>query len=138
LEVKNRALDSYLQAGATSVKEASIITGVDIVAGFALFFAFGLRFFDVLGFVLLMEAAVIMLVGGALGVAGQPGLRSLGRLWSGAFRRRREEDGVKAKGKFDTLDDPKGTRLNDIGAAMYMLTGVILFLESMALAFVVQ
>jgi hypothetical protein len=68
--------------------------------------------------VLLIESCGLMLVGGAMDLLGAPGIRKMVSLIGG---RRAPVDGV--------AESRAGN-----GAAVYALTGVILFLASLALA----
>ena len=120
-----------------SAREAALISGVDIAVCAAVYFLFGLAFFDTFGIILLLEGAALMLVGGAVGFAGQPGIIALSRFGAGIFNRKKEEArGGNVKGAMKT--DAQSTKENDVRAAFYMLAGVLLFLESMTLAFTVR
>jgi len=79
-----------------------------------------------------------MLVGGALGFAGQPGVIALSRLTTGLFGRRRGDESESIRKRAEPLGDRDAMKLNDIRAAFYMLVGALLFLESMALTFVIH
>jgi len=131
-------LRTYSEAGLASLKEAGVISLIDIALSGGVFFAFGFVFFDVLGILLLIEGAGIMLVGGALGFAGQPGVAALSRLTTGLLGRRKGDEPESTRKKPDLLDDRQAMQLNDIRAAFYMLMGALLFLESMALAFIIH
>jgi hypothetical protein len=137
---KVRLLNSYSEAAFDSLKEAGVITLIDVVVSLALLVLFRIYFFDSFGIVLLLEGAVIMLIGGALGFAGQPGVVVLSKLTNGfaIFSSRRREETEQASKKADPFSDREAMRLGDIRAAFFMLVGVYLFVESMALAFVVH
>ena len=75
-------------------------------------------FVAALGLVLLVESAALMLIGGALSFSGQPGVRKLTQLLAGTKIE-------AAKSDIESLDAK---------AAAFALIGVLLFLESLALA----
>jgi hypothetical protein len=120
------------------LKEAGLFSLIDVVLALAASLLFRISLFDVLGLILLLEGAVIMLVGGALGFAGQPGIVALSKLTSGVFGRRKESDPEGARNKADPHSEIEAAKLNDVRAAFYMLVGFLLFLESMALAYVIR
>jgi hypothetical protein len=102
----------------TSLKGAGLITLVDLgLAGLARA-GMGMDFLAALGLVLLLESAVLMLIGGALSFSGQESVRRLVALVS-----RTQTKVTKA----DLLD-------LDSKAAAYALVGVLLFVESLTLA----
>ena len=75
-------------------------------------------FVAALGLVLLVESAALMLLGGALSFSGQPGVRKLTQVLTGTK--------VEAsKSDLESLDAK---------AAAFALIGVLLFVESLALA----
>ena len=102
----------------TSLKGAGLITVVDVgLAGLGSADA-AVGFVAALGLVMLVESAALMLLGGALNLSGQAGVRRLAALL--------------------TKTDVKVTKADlgdlDAKAAAYALIGVILFVESLALA----
>ncbi len=101
-----------------SVKVAAVITLVDLGLAGAVWAAAAVGFVAALGLVLLVESAALMLLGGALSFSGQEGVRRLVALVS------------KTETKVTRAD------LQDLEAkaAAYALVGVLLFVESMALA----
>jgi len=100
-----------------SLKGAGIVTAIDIGASGVAAVVFSVGFLPALGLVMLVESAGLMLLGGALSFAGQPGVRKV----TGLVTRTNIE--VKSD-----LDDMEAK------AATFALVGVLLFLESLALA----
>jgi hypothetical protein len=101
-----------------SVKGAGLVTIVDLgVAGLSSV-VFATRFVAALGLVMLIESAVLMLIGGALSFSVQPGMRKL----TGVLTGERVEP---SRSELESLDSK---------AATFALVGVLLFLESLALA----
>jgi hypothetical protein len=121
-------LNSYAEAGTSSLKEAGIISVIDIAASAVVSLAFRFVLTDVLGLILLVEGAVLLLVGGSLGFAGQPGVRRLMTLF------RKETDRITG-GSTGTSEASSSEKISDVTAAFYMLTGFVLFFESIAMAF---
>ncbi len=117
-------MNKYSEAAASSFSEAVVISSIDVVMSAVALLLFGFMFLDTIGFLLLVEGAGLLLIGGALGFAGQPGLRRLGIL-AGVLGRKKQEA---------SKDEHEAVRLIDIRAAFYMLTGIWLFLESLVLA----
>jgi len=116
----------------------ALISLIDVALSGVASLAFGYLIFDVLGILLLLEGAVIMLIGGALGFAGQPGIIALSKLTSGFFGRRRGDEPEGVRSRTQPLDERSATKQNDVRAAFYMLVGALLFLESLVLAFVIH
>ncbi len=102
----------------TSFKGVGLITAVDIGLAGVVQAAVGMGFMPALGLILLLESAALMLLGGALSFSGQPGVRRVTALLTG----------TQAAVKRADLDDV------DAKAAAYALVGVLLFVESLALA----
>jgi len=101
-----------------SLKGAGVITIADLIlAGLAVWVA-AWGFLPALGLALLVESAALMLVGGALSFSGQEGTRRLVALLN-----KTETRATKAE-----LQDLESR------AATYALVGVLLFVESLALA----
>jgi hypothetical protein len=101
-----------------SVKGAFVVTIIDLGVAGVSSFALDVGFVASLGLVLLLESAALMLIGGALSFGGQPGVRRLTWLLTGTK--------VEAsKSDIESLDAK---------AATVALAGVLLFLESLALA----
>jgi hypothetical protein len=104
--------------GIASVKGALLVTIIDLgVAGLSSAVV-ATAFVPALGLIMLVESAGLMLLGGALSFSGQPGMRKLTGLFTGA-----RIEVTKA--------DLEGL---DARAAAFALAGVLLFLESLALA----
>ena len=106
--------------------EAALISGLDIGISFAATLIVGFVFTDVLGTLFLAEGACLLLVGGALGFAGQPGVRKVGQ-FMGVL-------GLVRSGKKGSKDERTEVKEIDVRAAFYMLTGMSLFVESLLLA----
>jgi hypothetical protein len=106
------------RAAIASVKGAAVVTAIDIaIAGLSSFFVTA-GFLPILGLVLLLESAGLMLLGGALSFSSQPSTRRL--------------TSILTKTKIE-VSKPQ---LEDVEAkaATIALVGVLLFLESLALA----
>jgi hypothetical protein len=112
----NRLLHRYATAALSSVKEALIfnLVGVGIAAGVLLVFSIPVT--ESFGDIILFESTGLMLVGGALGVAGQATTRKLTEL---VFHRRTSDSEVVS---------------SDLKAALYILTGGLLFVEGALMA----
>jgi uncharacterized membrane protein len=100
----------------SSLLESFLFLFVDILISIALLFLLGFAFISILGLLLLIESAVLMLIGGAL---------DFSRTFSGKklllfmrIRPREESEDKKTRSR----------------AGIYTLTGVILFTESLLLA----
>jgi hypothetical protein len=101
-----------------SLKGAGLLTAVDLgLAGLAVWMS-ALAFVAALGLAMLVESAALMLLGGALSLSGQEGVRRLVALISKVETKwtEGERESIEAK------------------AEAYALIGVLLFLESLALA----
>jgi hypothetical protein len=131
LDENQAILNSYAEAGISSLKEAGLISVIDIAASAVVSIAFRFVITDVLGLILLLEGAVLLLVGGALGFAGQPGIRRLMNLF------RKETDRITG-GIAGPSDELPSEKISDVTAAFYMLTGFVLFSESIAMAFLLS
>jgi len=125
-------MDGYLDAAVSSIREAAVISGIDVVVSLAALLILGYYFFDTFGLILLVEGAVLLLVGGALGFAGQPGVRRISFAWGSIFGKRVTEPVEEKKNDFE--DERRAIRANDVRAAFYMITGMILFFESFSFA----
>jgi hypothetical protein len=106
----------YAEVAVSSLKEALLFnfTGVIVALGVLLLYRVPLT--DSFGFIILIESTGLMLVGGALGVAGQATSRKLTEM----LTRRKV--------------DPKTIQLSDLKAELYALTGVLLFAEGALMA----
>ncbi len=101
-----------------SVKGAVLVTIIDLAVAGLSSVVVATGFVAALGLIMLVESAVLMLLGGALSFSGQPGLRKLA--------------GLLTEAKIHvTESDLEGL---DARAAAFALAGVLLFLESLALA----
>ena len=101
-----------------SLKGAGLITLIDLgLAGLGSA-AVSLGFVATLGLVMLVESAALMLLGGALSFSGQTGVRRAVALFS-------RTNMAVTKAELEDLDAK---------AAAYALVGVLLFVESLALA----
>lgn len=123
-------MNSYARAGASAFWEAALISALDVGISFAATLIVGFVFTDVLGTIFLAEGAVLLLVGGALGFAGQPGIRKVGQ-FMGVL------GFVKSGKKEGSIDERAEVKEIDVRAAFYMLTGISLFVESLLLAVLV-
>ncbi len=122
-------MDSYARAGVSALWEAALISALDVGISFAATLIVGFVFTDVLGTIFLAEGACLLLVGGALGFAGQPGVRKIGQ-FMGVL-------GFVKSGKRGSKDERAEVKEIDVRAAFYMLTGISLFVESLLLAVLV-
>lgn len=106
----------YASAAISSAREALLfnLIGAAIAAGILLIFSVPVS--ESFGDILLFESTGLLLIGGALGVAGQATTRKLSEM---LFHRRAPDSDVKS---------------SDLKAALYILTGGLLFLEGAAMA----
>jgi hypothetical protein len=100
-----------------SLKESAVFGAIALPLAYLLVLWIHIAFIDSLGFVLLIESCGLMLVGGAMDLTSTPAVR----------RFVAHVRGGKADPHFE------GGR-NFAAAAVYTLTGVILFAASMAVA----
>ena len=107
----------YRKTFISSLGESVIFSGVAAVIGFGGLAALQIPFFDGFGFALLVLSSGLMLVGGALSFA-TPGTAKVLSLLTGKKVDQTTQDFEKAQHR----------------AALYATTGVILFVESLALA----
>lgn len=112
-------LHRYAKTALASLREAALISVINFVPAIVGVAFFAAGFVPALGLILLIESAGLMLVGGALSFSGQKGVRKL----------------VSAMTNLDLGSEKDGTDA-DMKAALYSLTGVLLFAESLILAFV--
>ena len=106
----------YVQVAASSLKEAALFNVAGVIVALGVFLLFSVPLTDSFGFILLIESTGLMLVGGALGVAGQATARKLTEMLT------RQKV------------DPKTVAASDLKAALYALTGVVLFVEGALMA----
>jgi len=104
-------MQGYTRVAFTSIREVLVfnLVGAGVALGALLVFRIPLG--DSFGFIILIESTALMLVGGALGVAGQATTRKVTEI----FTRRKLKDTEVIQ--------------NDVQAALYALTGVVLFVE---------
>ena len=100
-----------------SAKESLLFSGIGVLVAFPVFWVFGLSYPDSFGFVLLIEACGLMLVGGVMEFTS-----------TGVIRRFLSLTNSKLS------MDPGAMRKQMKGAVLYTLIGVILFLESLLVA----
>lgn len=108
---------AYAAIAATSAKEALVLNGIGVLIAFILLLFLGVSLRDSFGFIILLESTGVMLVGGALGLAGQATTRKITEI----FLRRKV---------IDDSDVEKG----NLRATLYLITGGLLFAEGYALA----
>jgi len=116
-------LGIYTKAAVASVEEAAVINAADMMISIVALIAFRALFTDTLGLILLIEGAGIWLIGGALGLSGEPSMKALTRIF-------RLKDPLPEESKSSS---ETGNR-NDGAVALYMITGALLFLESALLS----
>ena len=115
---KKDGLGNKAATAIASVKGAALVTVVDVGVAGLLSVVVAIDFLAAFGLILLLESAGLMLLGGALSFSGQPGVRRL----TGLLSRTKTE---MSKADLETVDAT---------AATFALVGVLLFLESLALA----
>lgn len=116
-------MGTYTKAAIASVEEAAVISAADMVISIVALLAFRAFFTDTLGFILLIEGAGIWLIGGALGLSGQPSMKAVTRIF-------RVKDTLPGESKRSS-ESGNG---NEGAVALYMMTGALLFLESALLS----
>jgi len=124
-------LRTYTEAALSSLKEALAITAIDLVPAVAAVFLLRVRILDSVGLILLLEGAVLMLVGGALSFAS-PGVRGVVTLLGILARSPRSERKTPETSRKERIS------LGDIRAAFYIITGLLLFLESALLGVLIS
>ncbi len=108
----------YIRALFSSLRETVVISVVDLIPALVAVFVFRTGVLEAFGLILLVESAGLMLVGGALSFTGQEGFRRL----------------ASALTKVDLKTTKGDTDSNEMKAALYVLTGAFLFVESLVLA----
>jgi hypothetical protein len=110
----------YFDAVVSSFKEAALfnVIGAAIAFGALVFFSIPLPVS--FGLIVLIESAGLMLIGGALGVAGGATSRKVAEFISTSVLKKKY--------------DPKSVESSDVKAALYALTGMILFAEGALMA----
>lgn len=111
-------MNKYARTAISSLGEASLISAIDLVLALVALALFRTGILAVFGLILLVESSALMLIGGALSFTGQEGFRRLASLM---IR-------VELKPEVRHVDK------SEMKAALYAITGVILFLESSVLA----
>jgi len=101
-----------------SLAENVLIAGVDVALVLVAHFGYGWGLIDTFGLLMLIEAAVLMLIGGAMEFSTS----SAGRAFVSFFARR------------DSAPSGEDSRRLVMRAATFTLVGVLLFLESLGLA----
>ena len=109
-------MNPYASAALSSLEEAAIFNLGGAVVALIVFFIFQVPLSASFGFIILIESTGLMLVGGALGVAGQATTRKITEMVLGK--------------KPQTMDVAK----SDVKAALYAMTGALLFAEGAILA----
>jgi hypothetical protein len=117
-------LDLLVTSGKEALLFSAIGVGVAAVAAFAGFEPLIPSY----GFVLLLEATGLMLIGGALDLSSSGSARSAMRQLRTLFGRALPDEA--------RLDIGGDRKKNQMTAAKYSMTGVLLFLEALVLAFV--
>jgi hypothetical protein len=112
-------MEGYTRIAFTSLREVLVFNLAGAAIALGGLFVFGIPLGDSFGFVILIESTALMLVGGALGVAGQATSRKVTEL----FTRRKVSDAEVMK--------------SDSQAALYALTGVVMFVEVFGLFLVI-
>ena len=113
----------YTELLVDSLGESLIFSIICAVAAVAGFFLLQVPFVDGFGFVLLIVSAGLMLVGGALSFVSPGNVKVVNALM-GSFMKNRLNPGP---------DDYRNTKQK---AALYSVTGVLIFVYSLAMAFV--
>ncbi len=112
-------MQGYTRIAFTSMREVLIFNLVGAAVALGALLLFRIPLGDSFGFIILIEGTALMLVGGALGVAGQATTRKVAEI----FTRRKLKDTEVIQ--------------NDVQAALYALTGVVLFVEVFGLFLII-
>jgi hypothetical protein len=104
-----------------SLKESAVFAAVAVPVAYVLFLVIHIGVVDSFGFTLLVEACILMLIGGAMDITGTAAVRRFVSVISG--------------GKVSPF---AGAGRNVAAAAVFTVTGVILFLASLAVALVLS
>ncbi len=102
----------------SALKEATLISALNIPISGLLLLVLRFGFVETLGFVLLLEAVALMLVGGAMDLSGAASTKLIQSIFSKRKEEWKREEHSNLQKK----------------AAVYSLTGVFLFAESLLLA----
>ena len=111
----------YFAAGVSSLRVAALITGADVAVALGVMQVLRTSLSGSFGLLLLLEGAGLMLLGGALSISGQEGIRKL----------------TSAVAKVELKWTDPEREAHEMRAARYVLAGVLLFAESAALAFLI-
>ena len=106
----------YLEFVSSSAKEAVLFNVAGVVLALAVLLLFRIPLSESFGFIILLESTGLMLIGGALGVAGQATTRKVAEM----LTRRKLDPGLRTG--------------SDAKAGLYALTGIILFAEGALMA----
>ncbi len=112
-------MKSYIDVAVSSLREAVLFNAIGGAVALAALLLVQIPLKDSFGFVILIESCGLMLVGGAMGVAGQATTRKVAE-W---ITRR-------------SISDQEISR-SDLVAALYALTGGILFAEASVMSLLV-
>jgi hypothetical protein len=109
-----------------SVKESVIFTSFGAGAAIGGVLLLGSPFTDGFGLILLLEATALMLIGGALDLSATRSARTVANQIRNLFGRAEHSDSTLTRESYKKVEN---------SAATYALTGVLLFVESLLLAF---
>ena len=118
MEPLSGGLNKYSRTAISSLGEASLISAIDLVLALVALALFRTGILAVFGLILLVESSALMLIGGAVSFTGQEGIRRLTSLLT----------------RIELKPDARDAEKSEMKAALYALTGVILFVESTVLA----
>ena len=118
MEPLSGGLNKYSRTAISSLGEASLISAIDLVLALVALALFRTGVLAVFGLILLVESSALMLIGGAVSFTGQEGIRRLTSLLT----------------RIELKPDARDAEKSEMKAALYALTGVILFVESTVLA----
>lgn len=111
-------MNKYSRTAVSSLGEASLISAIDVVLAVVALALFRTRTLEAFGLILLLESSALMLMGGAVSFAGQEGFQRFASLLT----------------RVELKPGARDAEKNEMKAALYVLTGVILFVESSVLA----
>jgi hypothetical protein len=114
----------YIETVFSSFKEAAVFNVIGAAVAFGAFVFFSIPLPVSFGLILLIESAGLMLIGGALGVAGGATSRKVAEFISTSVLKKKY--------------DPMSVESSDVKAALYALTGMILFAEGALMAAVLS
>ena len=111
-------MHKYLEVAVSSVWEAVIFNVVGAIVALAVLIIFHVSLGDSFGFIILVMSTGLLLVGGALGLAGQASTRKIAEM----LTRKKV--------------DPGSVETSDLKAALYALTGIMLFAEGAVMSLI--